>query len=138
MTEDDRSKETTSIGSLGRRVTEAIVVAAIALAGVLGGAWFTLLTKDHELKIKLVEIGIGILRADPKENVTPARRWATEIIQQNSGVPFTEDEKKALLDNKLSYVESYDSTYTPDYGTATYMPSEEKPSRQAPSPPANH
>ncbi len=138
MTEGDKSEETTSIGSLGRRITEAVVVAAIALAGVLGGAWFTLLTKDHELKIRLVEIGIGILRADPKDDVTPARAWAIKVIQQNSGIDFTDEETNLLLHKPIlskGYGTGYaDGEYT-DSSTPSYVPRVVKPSPPAPAKP---
>jgi hypothetical protein len=41
-----------------------------------------------------VEIAIGILRADPKEDVTPARGWALDIIEKNSGVPFSQQDRR--------------------------------------------
>jgi len=49
-----------------------------------------------------VEIAIGILRADPKEDVTPARGWALDIIEKNSGVPFSQQDREALLAKPLS------------------------------------
>jgi hypothetical protein len=49
-----------------------------------------------------VEIAIGILRADPKEDVTPARGWALDIIEKNSGVPFSQQDQEALLRKPLS------------------------------------
>ena len=52
-----------------------------------GAGYLTFASKDQELKVHLVEIAIGIRRADPKEDVTPARGWALDIIEKNSGVP---------------------------------------------------
>jgi hypothetical protein len=49
-----------------------------------------------------VEIAIGILRADPKEDVTPARGWTLDIIEKNSGVPFSQQDREALLRKPLS------------------------------------
>ena len=49
-----------------------------------------------------MEIAIGILRADPKEDVTPARGWALDIIEKNSGVPFSQQDREALLHKPLS------------------------------------
>ena len=45
-----------------------------------GAGYLTFASKDQELKVHLVEIAIGILLADPKEDVTPARGWALDII----------------------------------------------------------
>lgn len=50
-----------------------------------------------------MEIAIGILRADPKEDVTPpARGWAVDIIEKNSDVPFSQQDREALLRKPLS------------------------------------
>jgi hypothetical protein len=43
----------------------------------------------------------AILRADPKEDVTPARGWALDIIEKNSGVPFSGEDRQALLHKPL-------------------------------------
>jgi hypothetical protein len=75
--------------------------AAIGIAGtvVVGGisAWVGYASKDEELKVHLVEIAIGILRADPKEDVAPARGWAIKVIDKYSDVPFSPEDSAALL-----------------------------------------
>jgi len=38
----------------------------------------------------------------PKEDVTPARGWALDIIEKNSGVPFSQQDREALLRKPLS------------------------------------
>jgi hypothetical protein len=75
------------------------VIAVLALAGVLATAWSAYASKDEELRVHLVEIAIGILRADPtKEDVAPARAWAMDAIDKYSGLrPFTADERAALV-----------------------------------------
>jgi hypothetical protein len=82
---------------------------AIALVGVLSaliGAGATVVTtyltsasKDQELKAHLVETAVSILRADP--NVTPARGWALDVIDKNSDVKFSKEEREALLHKPL-------------------------------------
>ena len=44
-----------------------------------------------------MEIAIGILRADPKEDVTPARGWALDIIEKNSGVGSVMSGRRSLI-----------------------------------------
>jgi hypothetical protein len=75
------------------------VIAVLALAGVIATAWSAYASKDEELKVHLVEIAMGILRADPaKEDVAPARARAMDAIDKYSGLrPFTADERAALL-----------------------------------------
>ena len=80
----------------------AVVSAAIAGGASFGAGYLTFASKDQELKVHLVEIAIGILRADPKEDVTPARGWALDIIEKNSGVPFSKEDRDALLHKPLA------------------------------------
>ncbi len=85
----DRAAITGIIGAVGGAV-------AVAVAALVTG-WFSFASKDEELRVHLVEIAIGILRADPKEDVTPARAWAIDVIERNSGVLFTSEDRAALL-----------------------------------------
>lgn len=75
----------------------AVLSAAIAGAASFGAGYLAFASKDQELKVHLVEIAIGILRADPKEDVTPARGWAIDVIEKNSGILFSLDDRAALL-----------------------------------------
>jgi hypothetical protein len=80
----------------------ALVSAAIAGAASFGAGYLAFASKDQELKVHLVEIAIGILRADPKEDVAPARGWAMDAIDKDSGLrPFTAEERAALLHKPL-------------------------------------
>jgi hypothetical protein len=74
-----------------------VVVGALALAGAVATGLFGLASKDEELKVHLVEIAIGILRADPKEDVAPARGWALDVIDHYSGVTFSPEDRANLL-----------------------------------------
>jgi hypothetical protein len=85
----------------------AVFSALIGAGATLGVAYFTFASKDQELKVHLVEIAVSILRADPKEDVTPARGWALEIIEKNSGVPFSGEDRQALLHKPLSSLSSF-------------------------------
>jgi hypothetical protein len=57
--------------------------------------------QGRRAQVHLVEIAIGILRAAPTEDVTPARGWALDVIEKNSGVPFTKEDREALLHKPL-------------------------------------
>jgi hypothetical protein len=81
----------------------AVFSALIGAGATLGVAYFTFASKDQELRVHLVEIAIGILRAAPTEDVTPARGWALDVIQKNSGVPFSAQDREALLHKPLSW-----------------------------------
>jgi hypothetical protein len=78
-----------------------LVGAVAGFRGAAATAWFGFASKDEELRVHLVEIAIGILRADPKEDVSPARGWAIDIIEQKSGVKFSPVDRAALLHKPL-------------------------------------
>ena len=81
-----------------------IAVAGLALVGSVISAFYTYTNRNRELDIKLVEIGIGILRSDPKETgLTAARGWAVQVIEENSRVKFSNDDRQGLLQKPLLY-----------------------------------
>jgi hypothetical protein len=80
----------------------AAVGGVLTLAAAVATGWFSFASKDQELRVHLVEIAIGILRADPKEDVSPARGWAIDVIEKNSGVPFSAEDRRALLHKPIS------------------------------------
>ena len=58
----------------------SLVVAFVG--GSLGGAVFQWLSKRREHDIKMVEIGLAILKVDPEKSPdAPARDWAIEIVE---------------------------------------------------------
>jgi len=96
--------------------------AILALVGVYITGWFTYTSKDEELKVHLVEIAIGILRADPKEDVAPARSWAIDIIERDSGVKFEPEDRAALLHKPIkSFNEFSGDFHSADFAAATKM-----------------
>ena len=61
----------------------------VAVAGVLGtplGATVSplvnYLTNERQVDVKMLEIGLGILREPPKEGAEAMRAWAIEIIEK--------------------------------------------------------
>jgi hypothetical protein len=80
----------------------SVVVAMIACLGAIVSAFYSYANRNRELDIKLVEVGLSILRADPKETQTNgAREWAIKIVETYSGQAFSEEAKKELLNRKL-------------------------------------
>jgi hypothetical protein len=78
--------------------------AGLALVGSLASGFYTYANRNRELDIRLVEIGIGILRADPKEtDLKAARGWAVQVIEDYSKVKFSDADRAALLDKPLLY-----------------------------------
>src|SRR5436309_2254400 len=81
-----------------------IIVAGIALLGAAISTFYTYASRNRELDIELVKVGIGILRADPKEAQTNgAREWAIKVIEKHSVHPFSPEAKQELLQYQLGY-----------------------------------
>ena len=90
----------------------SLTVAFLAFLGAFVSAFYTYTNRNRELDIKIVEIGISILRADPNEKQTQgAREWAIQVIEKFSGQVFSLEAKSELLQYKLDF-QPYDSTYT--------------------------
>lgn len=102
----------------GTSAPVSIVAAGIACIAAMASAYLTYAGHNRELDIRLVEIGVSILRADPdKTGVSAARGWAIQVIEENSRVRFSAQDRAELLKRPLSgnftYADEYDSTYTP-------------------------
>ncbi len=83
----------------------AVWVSIAAAVGTILGATIAPLvnywTNERQMDVKMVEIGIGILRAPPKEDVAVMRSWAIDLIEKSSGRKFTEAQRAALLKQEL-------------------------------------
>jgi hypothetical protein len=95
--------------------------ASVAIAALLVGisallASFSIWTSERNAR--LVEIGVGVLRADPKKEPTAlaARKWALDLIDANAGgVRFSSEARQQLLTEPIGF--DWDS-YT--FGPPTY------------------
>src|SRR5262245_53573978 len=84
--------------------------AAIALSALLIAAsaiFATFTVWRSERNARLVEIGISVLRADPKKepSAAAARKWALDLIDANAGgVKFSKEARAVLIDQALPAV----------------------------------
>jgi hypothetical protein len=76
------------------------------LIGSLVTAWFGYIGHSQDLDVKMVEIGIGILRAPADDDIASIRSWALDVIEKKSGFPFTEEQREVLLQKPLDLVVS--------------------------------
>lgn len=113
--------------------SDAVIVAAIITAGAsLAAVKINEQDRAQELNLKYIELGVGILRANPKEeNAAEIRGWAVRIVQNFAPIKLTEEEIEQILNKQIktynsTYTPSYDSTYTPSYRTVKPAP---KPSQ---------
>jgi hypothetical protein len=94
-------------GEWVRDVSIALASLAIAVATSV----YTVRSAAEERNAKLVEIGVSVLRIDPKKEgqISAARKWALDLIDANGGgVKFSAEAREELLHAPLRY----DSGYT--------------------------
>jgi len=70
----------------------------------LATSWLTYVSKGEELQVRLVELAISILREDPKQPLLPVRKWALDVLDQNSDVKLPEDARDALMKFPVSAI----------------------------------
>lgn len=86
----------------------ALLIPFSALCIAAAAITFTVITARQRRNADLVSIGVAILRADPKNEsqVMPAREWALDLIDANTGgVKFSQAARNQLLRHSLSYVD---------------------------------
>ena len=97
--------DSTSIGSAVVTADATVVVALLIFAGLVLAAWFSHISKERELRVRMVELAVDILREDPKDaNWAKLRGWVVRVIQNSSPVKLTPDEENALKEIRLAAV----------------------------------
>lgn len=82
----------------------SVIGGVLTLVGVYLTGWFAYSAKDEELRYHLVEVALGILNVDPKDESDEQKQirgWAIELIGLDSGVKFPEKAAQALKDHPL-------------------------------------
>jgi hypothetical protein len=80
----------------------AAVVGAIGGAAITGG--FNYVDHQGDLDAKMIELGVGILRAGPTPETVPLREWAIDVIQKRAKFSFNEAQRNALLNKELPFI----------------------------------
>ena len=97
--------DSTSIGSAVVTADATVVVALLILAGLVLAAWFSHISKERELRVRMVELAVDILREDPKDaNWAKLRGWVVRVIQNSSPVKLAPEEENALKEIRLAAV----------------------------------
>jgi hypothetical protein len=104
----------------------------VALATGVVGAALGYMSSNREMDVKMVEIAVGILSQEPKENIAPAREWAVDVISHYAEVKPSNAVRSALIENR-AVLYTYGG-YEPTYGYGDYY---DRPKRSSPPPPAN-
>ena len=83
-------------------------LALVGTAGVVAGALvtgvFNYFDHQRDLDAKMIELSVGILRADPTPETKPLREWAIAVMGVRAKFEFDEAQRAALLNQSLPYV----------------------------------
>jgi hypothetical protein len=75
-----------------------VIASILTLVGVYTTGWFNYASKDDELRVKLVEMAIGILKEPKTAGEAQPRNWAIDVMEKNTGVKMIPEERKLLVD----------------------------------------
>jgi hypothetical protein len=76
--------------------------AGVILAALITG-WFNYRSHQNDIDAKMIELSIGILRAEPTPETTPLRQWAVDVMNKRGGASFSEGQRAILLKQELPY-----------------------------------
>jgi len=82
-----------------KTVSSIIAAIVIPLAVAWVGDGFSQALKEREIQGKFVELAVQILREEPSKQEAGLRDWATQVLNKYSGVPFSAETKKALIES---------------------------------------
>jgi hypothetical protein len=70
-------------------------------AAITGG--FNYVSHQGDIDAKMIELSMGILRAEPKLETAPLREWAIDVIDKRANFKFTDTQRALLLQRQLPY-----------------------------------
>ncbi len=73
------------------------------VAGALVTGGFNYLDHKSDIDAKMIELSIGILRAEPTPETTPLRERAIDVIGKRASFNFNEAQRAALLKKELPF-----------------------------------
>src|SRR5262245_47145037 len=87
----------------------AVWIAISGIIGAFGGAAITAsfgyFAHQNDLDAKMIELSIGILRAEPTPETTPLREWAIDVIDKRANFKFNAAQRTTLLKKQLPFKE---------------------------------
>jgi hypothetical protein len=96
--------------SAGGWIAAAGVVGALAGALVTGA--FNYFGHKSDLDAKMIELSVGILRAEPTPETSPLREWAIDVIDKRANFSFNAAQRATLLKKELPFKGSFSSAFS--------------------------
>jgi hypothetical protein len=84
-------------------ITGAVIAAVSAVVGALINSGFGYLSHKGDVDARMIELSIGILRAEPTKESASLRDWAIQVINDRSDVKFDDAQKEALRKKELPF-----------------------------------
>lgn len=81
----------------------AVAGAIGVVAGALITGEFNYLEHKSDLDAKMIELSVGILRAQPTPETTPLRAWAIDVIEKRAKFNFDDEQRAVLLKKELPF-----------------------------------
>ena len=87
-------------------IINGLAVVAIPVVLFLGGQAVETTLKEKDVRLKTVEMAVGILQQDPKENPESEalREWAIKVVDEYSGVPLSPSAADELKNHPLPFI----------------------------------
>jgi hypothetical protein len=82
----------------------AILVALATAIGALISPALQYFGHEHEMNVKMVELGVGILRTEATKDGAVMRNWAIDTIERATSRKFSDQERASLLNQALPVV----------------------------------
>lgn len=82
-------------------VAFAGVMGAVVGAAITGG--FNYLGHQGDLNAKMIELSIGILRAEPTPETTALREWALDVLDKRGPFSFSAVQRAVILKQPLPF-----------------------------------
>ena len=97
----------------------AVAGAVGVVAGAVATGIFNYLSHRADIDAKMIELSVGILRAEATPDTRPLRAWAIDVIEKRAGFNFDEAQKAVLLKQELPYK---GPSFSPSSGLPLGMP----------------
>jgi hypothetical protein len=100
------------------KVNFAVVGAIGVVLGAIISGNYSLLGHQSDVDAKMIELAVGILRAEPTPETTPLREWAIEVIDKRAQFRFNASQRALLLKKELPFTGGFSS----GFGSGVFSP----------------
>jgi hypothetical protein len=93
-------------------------IVGTVLGAVITG-WFNYVSHQGDIDAKMIELSVGILRAEPTPETAPLREWAIDVIDKRAGFKFNTAQRAALLKKELPFKGGWSPGFSEGFGPSS-------------------